>query len=92
MKTRWTVTKKCMLSISLFAVILGALMCLGGSVIFNRAIEKQYNDKGYEVGNIILDEINHDKIAEYTQTWEADEYYHEMEEYLHDIEEYSGAA
>ena len=92
MRTRWTVTKKSMLSISLFALILSALMCVSGSLIFNRAIEKQYNEKGYIVGDIILDEIDHDKIAEYAVTWKSDDYYKEMSSYLRSIQEHTGAA
>ena len=92
MKTRWTVTKKTVLSISLFALILSVLMCLAGSVIFDRAIEKEYNDKGYVIANIILDEIDHDKIAEYGTTWKEDDYYKEMSSYLRGIQNHSGVA
>ena len=92
MKTRWTVTKKSVLSISIFALILSALMCISGSVIFNRAIQKEYNDNGYVIANIILDEIDHDKIAEYTTTWKEDDYYKEMASYLRGMQEHTGAA
>ena len=92
MKRWWTVTKKSVLSISLFALILSALMCVSGSYIFNRAIEKQYNDKGYVIANIILDEIDHDKIAEYVTTWRGDDYYKEMSSYLRRMKEHTGAA
>ncbi len=92
MKIRWTVTKKSVLSISLFALIISALMCISGSVIFNRAIQKEYNDNGYVIANIILDEIDHDKIAEYTTTWRSDDYYKEMSSYLRNMQEHSGAA
>ena len=92
MKTRWTVTKKSVLSISIFALILSALMCLSGSYIFNRAIQKEYNDKGYVIANIILDEIDHDKIAEYTTTWRGDDYYKEMSSYLRGMQQHTGAA
>lgn len=92
MKKKWGINEKTLGSIVLFTVIITILTCLGGSYLFDRVIEKLYNDKGYVVANIILNDIDHDKIAEYTQTWEADEYYHEMEEYLHGIEDISKAA
>ena len=92
MKIKQSVSKKALLSIVIYTLFFSFIICVAGSYIFYRVTGKLYNDKGYVVANIILNDIDHDKIAEYTQTWEADEYYHEMEEYLHDIEEYSGAA
>ena len=92
MKKKQSVSKKALLSIIIYTLFFSFIICVAGSLIFYRVTGKLYNDKGYVVANIILNDIDCDKIAEYTRTWEADEYYHEMEEYLHDIEEYSGAA
>ncbi len=92
MKKKQSVSKKALLSIIIYTLFFSFIICVAGSLIFYRVTGKIYNDQGYVVANIILNDIDHDKIAEYTQSWEADEYYHEMEEYLHHIEEYSGAA
>lgn len=92
MKIKWNINKKAIAGIVAFTLLFGVLSCSAGILIFDRAIEKMYNDRGYVLANIILNEIDHDKIAEYTRTWEADDYYHWMEEYLRRIEEYSGAA
>ncbi len=91
-KRKWNISKKAFLGIIVFTLLFSVLTCVAGSLIFDRVIEKLYNDRGYVVANIILSDIDHDKIAQYTKTWEADEYYREMEKYLHHIEEYSNAA
>ncbi|SDA77804.1 sigma-B regulation protein RsbU (phosphoserine phosphatase) [Butyrivibrio sp. INlla18] len=92
MKNKSSVNEKALLGIVIFTLFFGVLTCVAGSLIFDRVIEKLYNDKGYVVANLILNDIDHDKIAEYTQTWTADDYYTEMESYLHEVEEHSGAA
>lgn len=91
-KNKWGINKKTLTSIIIFTLLLVLLLGVSGSLLFDKVIEKQYNDRGYVVAQIILGDIDHDKIAQYTQNWEADDYYHEMEEYLHHVEEYSGAA
>ena len=92
MKRKWGVTKKALLGIIVFTLFFSILICVAGSLIFDRSVEKIYNDRGYVVASILLDTLDHDKIAEYTRTWEADDYYEEMEAYLHRVEDYSGAA
>ena len=92
MRKHWGINKKTLVSIIVFTLILIVSLGASGAYLFNRVIQKQYNDRGYVVANIISNDIDHDKIAEYATTWEADEYYHEMEDYLHHIEEYSNAA
>lgn len=92
MKRRWGINKKTLVSIIVFTLLLVLLLGISGSVLFDTVIEKQYNDRGYVVAQIILNDIDHDKIAQYTKTWEEDEYYQEMTQYLHHIEEYSNAA
>ncbi len=87
-----SVTKKALASIIVFTLFLSIIICIAGSYNFDIVLGKLYNEKGYVVANIILNDIDHDKIAEYTRTWEADEYYHELEEYLQSIEEISNAA
>jgi sigma-B regulation protein RsbU (phosphoserine phosphatase) len=92
MKKRWGINRKTLTGIIVFTLLMVMLLGLGGSILFDRVIEKQYNDMGYVVANIILNDIDHDKIAEYAVTWQEDDYYKEMAEYLHHVEEYTGAA
>ena len=91
-KKRWGINRKVMSSIIFLTLLINIISCVAGSINFTRAIQKQYNDKGYVIGEIILNEIDHDKIAEYTRTWEADDYYWEMERFLQFVEETSNAA
>lgn len=88
----WGIRQKVLISVILFAVLTNVLVCLGGSLIFDRAVQKIYNERGYSVANIILKEIDHEKIAEYTRTWNADEYYEKLSAYLKDIQECSASA
>ncbi|WP_026527416.1 PP2C family protein-serine/threonine phosphatase [Butyrivibrio sp. VCD2006] len=92
MKKRWGINRKTLTAIIVFTLLINIISCICGSIIFDRAIQKLYNDKGYVVANIILNDIDHDKIAQYATTWEADDYYSWMVEYLHHIEDYSNAA
>lgn len=91
-KRKWGINKKALISIIVFTLLMNVMMCLSGSLIFNKAVQKIYNERGYVVANIIIDEIDHDKIAEYAKTWQADEYYYEMVDYLKGIQENSNAA
>lgn len=92
MQYKWGITKKTLLTIIIFTLLLVLLLGISGVILFDRVLEKQYNDRGYVVAEIISNDLDHDKIAWYTQTWEADDYYYEMEEYLQRIKEYSNAA
>ena len=83
---------KALIGIIVFTLLLNVLMCFSGSVIFDKSVQKLYNERGYVVANIILKQLDHDKIAEYTQTWKEDDYYQRMLEYLTYIQEYSNAA
>lgn len=91
-RRQWGIRKKTLAGIIAITLLIMVLSCIGGSIIFDRAIEKQYNDKGYMVANIILNDIDHDKIAEYATTWKTDDYYREMVLYLHEMEAFSNAA
>ena len=92
MKKTWGMRKKTLVSIAIQTFLLVVFSTFAGSVIFNRAIEKQYNDKGYMVAELILNEIDHDKVAQYAKTWAEDDYYQKMQRYLKKIKEISGAA
>ncbi len=91
-KKKWSINRKALTGTIIFTFLLTFLCCVGGSFVFDRAIEKMYNDKGYVLAEIIANEIDLDKVAEYTRTWKADGYYAEMEAYLHFIEDTSNAA
>ena len=91
-KRRIGINRKILTGIIVLTLLINVLSCISGSVIVNRTVQKLYNEKGYLVANIILHHIDHDKIAEYTTTWQEDEYYAEMVDYLHFMEECSGAA
>ncbi len=92
MKKRWGVNQKALIGTIFYTLLFSLFTCTAGCFLFDRVIQKLYNDKGYVVANIILNDIDVDKVAEYTRTWEEDDYYHELEDYLHHIEEYSKAA
>lgn len=93
MKTlRKSLNKKLLLSIVLLCVVISVVSCVVGFLQYNNTIRKLYNKNGYMLGNLILEQIDGDRIADYTQTWKVDTYYNEMSEYLKEIEEASGAA
>lgn len=83
---------KAIAGIIVFTLLLNIGMCISGSLIFDRSVQKIYNERGYMVANIILKQIDHEKIAEYSKTWLEDDYYQEMVEYLKYIQEFSNAA
>jgi len=91
-KKRRSLNKKLLTSIILLAVIISAASCLVGYMQYNNTIRRLYNENGYVIGDIILEQLEHDKIAEYADTWTKDSYYDEMAEYLKGVEEASGAA
>lgn len=89
---KWGIHGKALAGIIVFTLLINTAMCLSGSFIFDKSVQKIYNERGYVVANIILDQIDHDEIAKYAKTWEEDDYYQEMVMYLEDILEYSNAA
>ena len=91
-KRKLSIHGKAIAGIILFTLLINIGMCLSGSVVFDRAVQKIYNERGYVVANIILKQIDHDKIAEYSKTWTEDDYYDEMVDYLTYMQEYSNAA
>ena len=65
-KRKLSIHGKAIAGIIIFTLLINIGMCLSGSVIFDRAVQKIYNERGYVVANIILKQIDHDKIAEYS--------------------------
>ena len=92
MKMKMGVNQKALLGTIIYTLLFSVATCIAGYFIFDRVIEKLYNDRGYVVANIILNDIDHERVARYTRNWIEDDYYHEMSEYLKKIEEYSNAA
>lgn len=93
MKTlRKSLNKKLLFSIVLLCVIISVVSCVVGFLQYSNTIRRLYNQNGYTLGNIILEQIDGDRIADYAQTWTADEYYNEMADYLKEVEKASGAA
>ena len=91
-RIRFSISKKLLLSFVLLTVLICAVSTISGYYQYENTIRKLYNDNGYVIANIILDHVDHDRIAMYAQTWEEDEYYPEMAAYLKSVEEASGAA
>lgn len=89
-KTR--LSKKLLTSIIILTVIMCSASCAIGFIQYNHTIRKLYNENGYVVGRMILSEIDHNKIGEYSSTWKADSYYSEMKAYLEKVERASKAA
>ena len=85
MRTVW------MLQIAL-TILICAVSTVSGYLQYDNTIRELYNKNGYVIGNIILDNIDHDRVAGYAETWTQDEYHPEMEEYLRGVQEASGAA
>lgn len=91
-KKKTKIGRKLLASIIIVSVIICAASCLIGYTQYRSTIRKLYNDNGYVIGEIILDELDHEKIADYAVSWEKDDYYSEMETYLRGVQESSGAA
>ena len=93
MKTlRKSLNKKLLFSIVLLCVVISVVSCVVGFMQYNNTIRRLYNNNGYMLGNLILEQVDCDKIAEYAKTWTADVYYSEMADYLKEVEKASGAA
>ena len=91
-KKKSSISQKAAITIILFTLLISILICIGGAVFFDRAMEKSYNERGYIIANIILDQLDHERIARYANTWEKDSYYDDMSRYLQSVQEYTGAA
>ena len=84
--------RKMLIRIILMTTLICTVTTLSGYLQYNYTIRKMYNDKGYAVGNIILDHLDGDQVARYARTWTADEKHAEITEYLKSVEKSSGAA
>ena len=91
-KVRFGISKKLLLSVALLTILICVVSTLSGYFQYSDTIRRLYNDNGYAIANIILDNIDHDKVGHYAQTWTEDEEYAEIEDYLKGVETSSGAA
>ena len=91
-RIRFGISRKMLLSVVLVTVLISAISTISGYYQYDNTIRKLYNDHGYEIGNVILDNIDHDKVARYTQTWTEDEDYAEISEYIRRVAEASDVA
>ena len=84
---RFGISKKLLLSVVILTVLICAISTYSGYCQYDNTIRKLYNDHGYEIGNIILDNIDHDKVARYAQTWTEDGDYAEIADYIRSVAE-----
>ena len=89
---RFGISKKLLLSILILTVLICSVSTVSGYYLYDRTLRKLYNEHGYKIGNIILDNIDHDKVAEYTTTWTEDEDYAGIAEYIRDVEKAADVA
>ena len=91
-KNRLGIRRKLLLGVVLLTALICVISTISGYLQYSNTIRKMYNENGYAVGNIILDNIDHDKIGQYAQTWTEDEDYAEIADYLKEVERISGVA
>ena len=91
-KVRFGISRKLLLSVALLTILICVVSTISGYYQYSNTIRKMYNDNGYAVANIILENIDHDKIGQYARTWTEDEDYAGIEEYVKDVAEASNVA
>ena len=91
-KLRFGISTRLLLSVILMTFLICAISTFTGYYQYSNTIRRMYNDNGYAVANIILNNIDHDKIGQYARTWTEDEDYAEIAEYLRNVAEASDVA
>ena len=86
---RFGIRKKLLLSVILMTLLICAVSTLSGYYQYSDTIRKLYNDNGYVIANVIMEQIDPDKIGLYAQTWQEDEDYAEMAKFFIRIMEYA---
>ena len=81
-KIKFGLSKKTILSIVILSLLICTTTCFVGYYQYKNTIEKLYNENGYVIGELILNNVDHEKVEEYTNTWTEDEYYDELKAYL----------
>lgn len=62
-----SIAAKCGASLFILGFLIILTSCIIGYLRYTNIIELMYNNKAYEIGNTILEEIDTDKIIEYTE-------------------------
>ena len=89
---RLGISQKLLLSVVLLTVLICAVSTYSGYYLYQRTIRQMYNSHGYEIGEVVLDMIDHDQVAVYTRTWTEDEHYAEIAETIRTIAEDTSVA
>ena len=89
---RFGISTKMLLSVVVLIVLVCGVSTFSGYYHYSETIRKLYNDNGYVIGNIILDNIDCDKVANYARTWTKDGDYGWIWNYLKNVETASQAA
>ena len=66
-RIRFGISKKLLLSVILMTILICVVSTVSGYYQYVNTIRKLYNDNGYVIANIILDHIDHDRIAGYAE-------------------------
>lgn len=74
--------RKTLISIIILSISICFASCYSGYRQYKNSIESLYNEKGYAIGDLILYELDHEIVAEYSKTFEADAQYGPIKEYL----------
>lgn len=81
-KIKSGMSQKLILTIVILSTVLCISSCLVGYLQYSNTIKKLYNENAYSIAEIIISAVDGDKIEEYTNTWEKDEYYSQLKIFL----------
>lgn len=84
-KYKFGLSKKMMIGILILGISLCIATCLVGYYQYKETITKLYNENGYVVGDMILEQLDFERITDYTENWKEDEYYENMCSYLNNV-------
>lgn len=90
-KLKFGLSLKMLASIIILSVVICTASCIAGYIQYSKTIERLYNENGYSIGDIILNDIDHEKVSEYVTTWKLDNRYGFMKAYLDGVLDASNA-
>ena len=91
-KNKFSLRKKLIIAVVILIVLISATISLNGYDTYKESIERLYNERGYVVGDLILNDIDPDDIARYADTFEPDDEYEALFHYLNTVTKATGAA
>ena len=91
-KNKFSLRKKLIIAVVILIVLISATISLNGYDTYKESIERLYNERGYVVGDLILNDIDPDDIARYADTFEPDDEYEPLFNYLNTVTKATGAA